>query len=288
MLASPLLVVWFWTLWSSVPAVAGSLLRRGLSTGTGENPWDHPTLAATRSLRSSVPQCFFINLPHRQDRLRSIEAQLQQVDLTCSRVEASDAHLLAINPQEACRRSHMSALSALEASGAPYGLILEDDATWTVSTDRVVSTLQHVAEDIKKHPVILLACNGGMGYATDKSWLWTVYNCQTTSGYFIRRDYIPKLKQAWGSEVTSYWGAIDQIWKPLQMSDDWAITVPKLIIQGASYSDIEGRYVDYGVLQRQRALRRSNVSLNGSIAANTNPINASLNGSIPMMQPTAA
>lgn len=169
--------------------------------------------------------------------------------------------------QEATRRSHWDALTRIEESGAPYGLVMEDDATWLESLDTVKRTLQHVAADIERHPVILLSCNpDGSVMESDKPWLSSVIQCHGATAYIIRRDYIPTLKKAWGQPVEEYWGAIDQTWKDLQIQDNWAVTNPKLTRQRVSYSDNEHKVMDWGgqLVNRTRRHNATNSKWNVS------------------------
>ena len=43
------------------------------------------------------------------------------------------------------------------------------------------------------------------------------------------------------------WAALDQYWKLLQVDDNWQAFTPRLSRQRGSFSDIELRYMDYGV-----------------------------------------
>eukprot|EP00747_Dinoflagellata_sp_TGD_P106589 gnl/TRDRNA2_/TRDRNA2_169890_c0_seq6.p1 gnl/TRDRNA2_/TRDRNA2_169890_c0~~gnl/TRDRNA2_/TRDRNA2_169890_c0_seq6.p1 ORF type:complete len:171 (-),score=16.03 gnl/TRDRNA2_/TRDRNA2_169890_c0_seq6:269-781(-) len=107
-----------------------------------------------------IPSCQYINLARRTDRRKQVEQELRHAGQPCERVEAVDAKSAHVRPQEACRRSHLMALDRIEASGLPYGLILEDDMMWEQGNQ----TLQKMFCDIEKHindyPVILLACMG--------------------------------------------------------------------------------------------------------------------------------
>eukprot|EP00747_Dinoflagellata_sp_TGD_P106592 gnl/TRDRNA2_/TRDRNA2_169890_c0_seq9.p1 gnl/TRDRNA2_/TRDRNA2_169890_c0~~gnl/TRDRNA2_/TRDRNA2_169890_c0_seq9.p1 ORF type:complete len:251 (-),score=32.29 gnl/TRDRNA2_/TRDRNA2_169890_c0_seq9:37-789(-) len=195
--------------------------------------------------RCGIPNCQYINLAKRNDRRQQVEHELGQAGMTCDRVEAVDAHLANVTGREACRRSHLSALDRIEASGLPYGLILEDDMMWEQGNQ----TLQKMFCDIEKHindyPVILLACNGGRIFPGRRQLdpeFQFVEACQTTSAYVIRRDYIKTLRYRWEEESHL---AIDQTWKRLQPAHGWAMTSPLLVKQRPSWSDIEGRYVDY-------------------------------------------
>lgn len=188
--------------------------------------------------------CVYISLAKRSDRRLKLESMTKDANLTCKRVDAIDAVSLNISGAEACTRSHIKALDDLWASGVAYGLVLEDDAMWKVPSAVRDGLLDRVGEGLKKHPVLMLSCNG-WGGNTSLPWLRKAERCLTSSSYIIRRDYIPVLRENFANCKE----ALDLAWLPLQEKDNWAMFEPLLIKQAPSYSDIEHREVDYGVLR---------------------------------------
>lgn len=108
---------------------------------------------------------FLINLAGSDDRLASAQAQLERAEVAFQRIEAVDGRNLAATDFETyddtaaraffgramasgevgCYLSHVKAAQAVLDSGAPYGLVLEDDfkaspQTWPVLDD-VISQL---------------------------------------------------------------------------------------------------------------------------------------------------
>lgn len=196
--------------------------------------------------KCAVPQCSFINLARRADRKSRIEKELKFSDMQCTRLEAVDAQAHSLLPVDACRQSHIKALERLESSTAEYGLILEDDAAWQVDYQTLQGHLCNIHDHIKQHPVIMLACNLNqhtLGHSLENIWLKSTGNCQTSSGYAVRRDYAHELLRLFRAQARD--ADIDQIWKPFQIRDNWAMTWPVLIKQMAGYSDIQARNVAY-------------------------------------------
>jgi hypothetical protein len=80
-----------------------------------------------------------------------------------------------------------------------------------------------------------------------------VYNCQTTTGYIIRKHYYDVLIQNFKEsarnlqrEPTNHREyALDIYWKQLQQRDSWFMILPLTVIQYNNYSDIEQRVTDY-------------------------------------------
>jgi hypothetical protein len=71
-------------------------------------------------------------------------------------------------------------------------------------------------------------------------------NSQTTSGYLVKKEYIPRLLKIYENDMNNYvktgkWGNyyVDQSWKVLQKTDNWYSFYPPVGIQSGSLSDIE-------------------------------------------------
>merc|ERR1719456_2069523 len=130
---------------------------------------------------------------------------------------------------EASRRSHVAALKQIEASGAPYGLVMEDDVEWSTDAQTLHNVLSHVRSDIEHHPVILLGCCevNLMGHEIEhefyKPWLKSATACACSTAYIIRHDYISTLRSLWESDVVKCSNGgndhADEIWKSLQGKD---------------------------------------------------------------------
>lgn len=208
--------------------------------------------------------CTFLNLEHRNDRRKLVEAELLKVNLNCTRTEAVNATALKLMGTDGCRMSHLKALAEFRKANVPYALILEDDVMWKPQyLHQVEEYLGNLEEGLKTHPVILLSCNGRSWPIPGTTWLDTVKGCLTTSSYAIRKDYIPVLENLWSSMETNDIRRkgpktiLDIEWKKLQKKDNWAVTNPRLVVQRASYSDIEHTDVDYEF----RILKMSSTSL---------------------------
>merc|ERR1719316_836878 len=109
-----------------------------------QEPHDVAELLDTENATADcdIPACAYINLAKRTDRRAQTNAELARMGMSCDRQEAvlaSASHPLLDVPanrasQDACRRSHLLALDRIEASGKPYGLVLEDDMMWQQQT----------------------------------------------------------------------------------------------------------------------------------------------------------
>lgn len=205
--------------------------------------------------------CFQINLDHRRDRWNA--GVKNRIDLGYS--QESFRKFSAI-PEEfgglGCAESHLLALTELYTrSKSNYLMILEDDFRFSVAQDELEHRVSEFEEMVPGWDVILL--NGTLvrlkagGYKT----LRPVFECHSTAGYIVRKEYAPRVMgiflksveylkmyhNAPKGEVRSYLHskfAIDVMWKQLQWKDRWFIGDPSFGCTESGYSDIEGAYMD--------------------------------------------
>ena len=212
------------------------------------------TIRSEYFTQPTLPDLYFINLEHRKDRLKHILKQLSNVAYPPDKIHRIDA-IKKKDGALGCGLSHIKALREGLKSNSKYIIILEDDFMFTHPKTVSLDTLHKALNSNEDWNVILLACNG----KTDKNQqhskvLNGVIDCQTTSGYVIKKKYVPILLREWEKCVNERQKpnfdkratSIDIWWKKLQ-NDKWYITNPKLGKQTPSFSDIEGVNVSYGV-----------------------------------------
>jgi GR25 family glycosyltransferase involved in LPS biosynthesis len=207
-----------------------------------------------------------ISLSHRDDRRQSLIQNLREHGFEVS----SFPFFEAIHDEFGglgCAKSHLLALTELYCrSGSEYLCILEDDFRFKFSSatvDQLISTITSLGKIVD---VFILGgtetIHGVERYPNTTELNIQVSSCfesQSTVGYICNRRYLPKLLACFSECVRAMEHyravqprhmiysrfAIDQQWKTLQRSDAWFCTIPMLGIQGASFSDIEGREVNY-------------------------------------------
>lgn len=193
---------------------------------------------------------FFINLSTRPDRLRSIEHQLRECPWPWTRIDAVPKSLGSLG----CTLSHIKALEVFyETTDADFGIILEDDFFWAKESDVEPFTL--IREMMKETwDVVLLSQCGAKLEGDVSSNLCRCLRSTTSSGYIIRRAYVPCLLQNLKNGAVLLeksqnpkFHAMDVFWGSLQSEHRWFATVPRLGAQIPSYSDIEHKFVRYGV-----------------------------------------
>jgi GR25 family glycosyltransferase involved in LPS biosynthesis len=205
------------------------------------------------------PNLYYINLEKRKDRKKHIEKQLKELDYPQNKINRIDAVYTSGN-RTGCSISHNKALEEGLKQDGEYIIVLEDDFELIHDKEKTLDVLKN-AVNTKDWNVIILACNGNSKKYT--KYLNKVIDCQTRSGYIIKKTYIPILLKVWRETVNirikyninknnSYKNynnkntAGDNVWKKLQ-NDKWFTTNPILGKQMKSYSDIEEKVVDYKV-----------------------------------------
>jgi len=210
---------------------------------------------------NKLPHIYYINLKHRVDRKNNIEQNLKSVNYEFSKVTRIDAIKNKIGTL-GCLASHIIALKeALNNNDRlEYSIIIEDDFIFRPELDKTIiqkTLLDCCFNKNIEWNVILLAMHGKVEnpeYLNDttKSLLKVKYS-QTTSGYLIKKKYIPVLLNLWENlyEKTKHARSsihrnlhMDIIWVKLQ-KDNWYVTNPKLGKQYLSYSDIENEVINY-------------------------------------------
>jgi glycosyl transferase, family 25 len=208
----------------------------------------------------SALAAYCINLEKRQDRwqecLQNYAAQGLPASLVQRWSACEDASFGALG----CAKSHVAVLSDyLTRRSEPYCLVLEDDfdllQTWPQFVDKF-NQLQAVTLD---WDALLLAGTLTVAFAESPAGVARVVDSQTTSGYLLKRAYVPQVLQSFAHSVVMLekfkdqeprvqWTmrfAIDQAWKSLQRTDRWFIFTPAMGHQRQSFSDIEQATVDY-------------------------------------------
>ena len=218
---------------------------------------------------------FYINLLHRTDRRSRIESMLLSMNVS------SYERIHAVRPtpnmtqscwdqspngvcagQIGCQISHVKALDLAMQRGYPHITILEDDFQLQNHVNPIyvldaVSELQSINTDwdviglslsiIEKQ---VLPTETSIQISRGQSMqLIKILKAKTTGGYIVRDRAMQKIRDIISPEKCSvkkdYNTAIDTCWHPLQQSLNWYGFGPQIGTQGASFSDIELRNVDY-------------------------------------------
>lgn len=205
-----------------------------------------------------------INLKHRTDRRLEAIEELSKISITDFSEIFFDAKYIENNGAIGCALSHGMLISNfLYNSNSPFLLILEDDFEININLD-FLKIIREIINYADYWDVFLLGHNQAIPIEGTKFIdIQRVINSQTMSGYLISRNYAPKLIASFFTSANllkkyeelcepnkKYARNIfccDQNWKDLQVKDKFWASIPALIKQRKSFSDIEKKIVDYGV-----------------------------------------
>jgi glycosyl transferase family 25 len=197
------------------------------------------------------PPTMVINLDERRDRWSHALEEFAKIGIP------SPQRVSGIRREKGtlgCTLSHIHCLEEAIRQNYESVFICEDDITFT-NTIVLLESYREFMEKVNiKWDVLIVGGNPCPPYArlpqTDKCV--RVVNCQTTTGYIVKKHYYNTLLQNFRETADKIQKGenahIDIHWKHLQGKDRWFMLFPLTVVQYKSYSDIEKRVVDYGHL----------------------------------------
>ena len=207
----------------------------------------------TSTLHPTIESIYYINLDNREDRKQEFLDNFPTDDPRLIRISA---HYYPSNGAVGCLMSHITALSrAYNESPGENILICEDDFT-IKDMEYCNHMLELLFSKIPTWDVVMLGQNTihaeDTGIETEGGAKITmIKNSQTTSGYLIKKRYIPTLLEIYVRDLNEYvktgvWGNyyVDQSWKVLQTKDRWYSFSPTVAVQRPSFSDIQNGYIN--------------------------------------------
>ena len=202
-------------------------------------------------INKNIESIYYINLEKREDRKKEFLDNFHPSDE--SKIIRIRGHYYPENGAVGCLMSHINALNqALKDDENGNMLICEDDFM-IKDMNYCNKMLELFFENIEndKWDVIMLGHNTidsrDTGIETENhEKIIKILNSQTTSGYLVKKEYIPRLLKIYENDMNNYiktgkWGNyyVDQSWKVLQTTDNWYSFYPPVGIQSGSLSDIE-------------------------------------------------
>jgi len=191
---------------------------------------------------------YYINLDHRTDRKESTINELQKLGIqNPNRFKAIKKDNGAIG----CYMSHLESLKLARDRGLPYITIFEDDILFQDAKE-TLSKLDRIINSSIPWDVIIIGGNNKLPYERINDDCIKVSNCQTTTAYIVKENYYDTLINHWEEGLQKFIEtndppnyALDQYWKILQKKDNFLLITPIKVVQRESYSDIEGKNVNY-------------------------------------------
>ena len=205
-----------------------------------------------------------IHLPARIDRLRECDEELKKI-----KIEESDGLYFCAKETmnlggRGCALSHAMALSEFLFDGdQQFILILEDDFK-IMDLENFWEIISNVINHENLWDVYLLGHKTAVAIeSTPLKNTFRGIHSQTTSGYIVKRDFAPKLIEIFfrsaellkkyqhlpspNREIATHLFFLDQLWGELQIKDRFWFSIPALITQRPSFSDILKKNVNYGI-----------------------------------------
>jgi glycosyl transferase family 25 len=190
----------------------------------------------------------YINLERRPDRKMHVINELKKVgveDPICFKaIELENGAL-------GCSMSHLKCVENAKKNNYDYVLICEDDVEF-LDPPLFLNQLNLFFESNMIWDVLLIAGNNMIPYLPVNSSCIKIFNCQTTTGYIVKKEYYDKLIhhfktgiQKFIKDPTNISYRIDKYWFELQREDKWYLLIPLSVVQKEDYSDIEKRVTNF-------------------------------------------
>lgn len=190
----------------------------------------------------------YINLDHRKDRNSEIIKELNKIGINKYKRIAGVNH---VNGALGCAMAHKNALN--------YGkdlnknlVIIEDDAEFLIDKKNFIFLINKFLNN-KSYDVMALG-NNPIFKIKINSFFSISTSIHSTSCYVVRRNIINDLINIYSQSIKELENgndkeisAIDVIWQNYQKKSVFIIPNRKIVLQRASYSDIEKTFVNYGL-----------------------------------------
>lgn len=190
----------------------------------------------------------YINLDERTDRRVNAEKEFKKIGIDSpTRFKA----IKLANGALGCSMSHLKCLDLAKTNNFDNILICEDDIEF-LDPELFLSQLKKFMESNDRWDVVLIAGNNMIPYVPVNETCIKIYNCQTTTGYIVKKTYYDTLIQNYKEGIskllkdpTNNDYKIDKYWLNLQRIHKWYLIIPLTIVQREDYSDIEQKVTNF-------------------------------------------
>ena len=191
---------------------------------------------------------FFINLESRKDRLEHAEKEFEKLGIEAERVNARKND----NGALGCTFSHIACLQLAKKRNYEHVFICEDDICFK-DPELLKTNLEKFQTNCNFiWNMIVIGGNNVPPYQKLSDYHIRIFQCQTTTGYIVHKNYYDTLIANFKESATNLMKtgnkkmyALDIYWKRLQIQDYWFMIIPATVTQYESYSDIEEKVVNY-------------------------------------------
>jgi GR25 family glycosyltransferase involved in LPS biosynthesis len=190
----------------------------------------------------------YINLDSRPDRNEHVKNELAKVGI--NKPDRFKAIKLE-NGALGCSMSHLKCIENAKQKDYPCVFICEDDIEF-LDPSLFLNQMQTFLNSNINWDVIIVAGNNMLPYTPVNNTCIKVLNCQTTTGYIVKKEYYDKLMQNYKEgtqklmkDPTNNEYKIDKYWFRLQREHNWYLIIPLTVVQKEDYSDIEKRVTNF-------------------------------------------
>ena len=190
----------------------------------------------------------YINLTSRTDRNERVQSEIKKIGVDnperFNAIKLEDGAL-------GCSMSHLKCIELAKKNNYEYVFVCEDDIEF-LNPELFLTQLKNFLTSNIAWDTILVAGNNMLPYLPVNDTCIKILNCQTTTGYIVKREYYNTLidnyktgiqnllKEPFNNEYK-----IDKYWFKLQRKDNWYLIIPLTIIQREDYSDIEKKVTNF-------------------------------------------
>ena len=190
----------------------------------------------------------YINLDIRPDRDHHVKRELKKIGV-------NEPHRFPAikleNGALGCSMSHLKCLEIAKKNNYDQVFICEDDIEFLNPVLFLNQLAKFLASNIA-WDVIIVSGNNMLPYTSINDNCIKVYNCQTTTGYIVKKEYYDKLMNNYKEGIKKLLNEpsnndykIDKYWFKLQRDDNWYLIIPLSVVQKEDYSDIERKVTNF-------------------------------------------
>ena len=219
------------------------------------NYFPEASLQVNNNIYDYLDAIYYINMKERPNRKIHIIRQLMKLEIPKQLVIPIDAVALPNNPQIGCALSHMKALSHATKNDYDTILILEDDFTFNIDHNTLLTRLSELNNLDEDWDICMLSTVNSKTTNTYSKYINRVSKADTTAAYLIRKKAFSLIFNIFYQcskpkpEFRANQSAIDVAWQVLQPKLNWFIFKPQLGYQSEKFtSDIESyRHIQYKI-----------------------------------------
>jgi glycosyl transferase family 25 len=203
-----------------------------------------------------IDAVYYINLDYRTDRKQEFLEWIHESGFPESKIHRIQAVHTPGRGHIGCLLSHIKTLEIFLESSVSNCIIFEDDYM-PLQVEGFWNHFSELFSSGKEFDLVMCSYNVLKSDETDVPFLRKVHESFTTSGYLITRNLAKVLMEHWKETVRlaleeeertrmkTHTYTADVSWQKLMPHYKWYCFYPRIGIQRASFSDLQGHYTNY-------------------------------------------